>query len=340
MMEIRPQYMARALELAGHALGTTTPNPMVGAVIVGDDGSVIGEGYTSPPGGPHAEVNAVNSVAAPEALKKATMYVTLEPCSHWGRTPPCAEMIVARGIPRVVVGAVDPFDKVSGRGIDILRSAGVEVVTGVMDEESRRLNAFFFTAHTQRRPFVTLKWAQSSDRFIDIRRDCATTPPAAISNPATRLMTHRLRSLHDAILTGSTTILADNPRLDTRYWPWRKPLPVVLDRRKRIGPDCRITAAEHLIISDDITLEDMLSQLYSAHGITSVLVEGGAEVLSSFIAAGLWDAARVETSPTAFGDRGGTAAPSIDAQPILTQRIGLNIFSFYSQNDLIDVKNL
>lgn len=339
-MDIRPEYMARALELARHATGTTTPNPMVGAVIVGADGNIIGEGYTSPPGGPHAEVNAVNTVADPAALKGSTMYVTLEPCSHWGRTPPCAGMIIDRGIPRVVVGAVDPFDKVSGRGIAMLREAGVEVVKGVMAEESRRINAFFFTAHTLRRPFVTLKWAQSRDGYLDIRRDPAVTPPAAISTAVTRLMTHRLRSLHDAIIVGSSTVIADNPHLDTRYWPWRKPLPVILDRRRRIGPDYRVMQYEHLIISDYSDIAELLSTLYSRQGITSVLIEGGAEVLSSFLASGLWDVARVETSPAVFGDRGAVKAPQIGCKPVMTETVGPNVISFYSQNDLVDVKNL
>lgn len=340
MNDINDKYMLRALELARHATGTTTPNPMVGAVIVGADGTIIGEGYTSPPGGPHAEVNAVNSVADPKALKDATMYVTLEPCSHWGRTPPCAEMIIRAGIPRVVVGAVDPFDKVSGRGITMLRDAGVEVATGVMAEESRRINAFFFTAHTLRRPFVTLKWAQSRDRYIDIRRDPAVTPPAAISTAVTRLMTHRLRSLHDAVIVGSSTVIADNPRLDTRFWPWRKPLPVILDRRRRIGPEWRVTRSEHLIMSEYNDIASLLSTLYTRHGITSVLVEGGAEVLRSFIASGLWDAARVETSPVVFGDRGGVTAPVLELKPVMGVTVGPNTFSFYSQNELVDVKNL
>ena len=340
MIEIRTEYMARALQLARHALGTTTPNPMVGAVIVGADGSILGEGYTSPPGGPHAEVNAVNSVANPQALKDATMYVTLEPCSHWGRTPPCAGMIIRAGIPRVVIAAVDPFDNVSGRGVAMLRDAGIEVVTGVMEDESRRLNAFFFTAHTLRRPFVTLKWAQSRDRYIDIRRDPAITPPAAISTAFTRLTTHRLRSLHDAVIVGSSTVIADNPRLDTRFWPWRKPLPVILDRRQRIDTRWRVTHSEHMIISNYLDISDLLSTLYSRHGITSVLVEGGAEVLRSFIDAGLWDVARIETSPVTFGDRGSIAAPVIEQKPVTAVKVGPNIISFYSQNHLIDVKNL
>ena len=153
-------------------------------------------------------------------------------------------------------------------------------------------------------------------------------------------MTHRLRSLHDAIIVGSSTVIADNPRLDTRYWPWRKPLPVILDRRRRIGPDYRVMQSEHLIISDYSDIAELLSTLYSRQGITSVLIEGGAEVLSSFLASGLWDVARVETSPAVFGDRGAVKAPQIGCKPVMTETVGPNVISFYSQNDLVDVKNL
>ncbi|MDE6288774.1 MAG: bifunctional diaminohydroxyphosphoribosylaminopyrimidine deaminase/5-amino-6-(5-phosphoribosylamino)uracil reductase RibD, partial [Muribaculaceae bacterium] len=220
------KYMERALELAGHGRGYTSPNPMVGAVITAPDGRIIGEGYHRRCGEGHAEVNAIASVkdADRELLKQSTMYVTLEPCSHYGKTPPCAKLIIDTGIPRVVVGAADPFKEVAGRGIAMLRAAGVDVTEGVMAEESRSLNARFITAHEQQRPWVTLKWARSADGYLDSDRPDGT--PEKFSTALTSVIVHRTRSLHDAILAGSGTALADRPRLDCRLWPGRNPLPI------------------------------------------------------------------------------------------------------------------
>ena len=306
-MTVDPRYMRRALELAAHGQGNTSPNPMVGAVIVDAAGRIIGEGYHRRCGEGHAEVNAVASVRDRAALKNATMYVTLEPCSHYGKTPPCARLIIDSGIPRVVVAAGDPFKAVAGRGIAMLRQAGVEVVEGVMAEESRRLNRRFMTAHEHGRPFITLKWAQSADGFMDCDR--ADGRPARFSTPLTSALVHRLRSLHDAILVGSGTALADNPRLDCRLWPGRSPRPVVLDRRGRVDTSA-LRMSDPIIIKDYDNLSDAMHRLY-AQGITSVLVEGGAEVLRSFIDAGLWDAARIEIAPARLGEHGRTAAPPI-----------------------------
>ncbi len=333
MMEIDLKYMRRALELAAHGMGNVSPNPMVGAVIVAPDGRVIGEGYHRRFGGPHAEVNAVRSVADRSLLADSTIYVTLEPCSHYGKTPPCAKLIIDSGIPRVVVGAGDPNEKVSGRGVAMLRDAGVEVVEGVMAEESRRLNAAFMTAHTCRRPFVTLKWARSADGWLDVVRT-AGEPAAAISSPLGRLAVHRLRSLHDAILVGSGTVLADDPLLDTRLWGGRSPRPVILDRRHRVTASSRVLSRDPLVIDTHDGVADILSRLYS-EGITSVLVEGGAEVLSSFIEAGLWDVARVECSGVSFGDRGAAKAPAIAQAPFATYEIDGNAISLYSNNCLV-----
>lgn len=287
-MEINEKYMRRALELARHGLLDASPNPMVGAVIVGPDGEIIGEGWHRRCGEGHAEVNAVASVCDKEKLKDSTMYVTLEPCSHYGKTPPCADMIVERGIPRVVVGSLDPFAKVAGRGIARMKAAGVEVVTGVLEDECRALNRKFMTAHELQRPFVTLKWAQSIDGFMDGR----------ISTPLTSMLVHKLRASHDAILVGSGTVLADNPSLSTRLYAGKSPVKVVLDRRGRISRDSRIFEGDTpvIVMNGYETLANAMKSLYDK-GITSVLVEGGAQILESFMKEGIWDEIRVEVSP-------------------------------------------
>ena len=273
--------MRRAIELARHGLGTTSPNPMVGAVITLPDGTVTGEGWHRRCGEGHAEVNAIASVADRAMLKDATIYVTLEPCSHYGKTPPCAKLIIDCGIPRVVVGTLDPAPWVAGRGVAMLREAGIEVTTGVLEQECRAINPVFMTAHTLGRPWVTLKWAQSADGFIDRER----TPQEGATRFSTALSTmlvHRLRSLHDAILTGSGTVISDNPSLTTRAWPGRNAIPVIADRRGRIDPATIRLDRERLITLADADPSSMLGTLH-ANGITSVLVEGGATMLQAFI---------------------------------------------------------
>jgi diaminohydroxyphosphoribosylaminopyrimidine deaminase/5-amino-6-(5-phosphoribosylamino)uracil reductase len=341
-MDFNEIYMARALELARHGAPNTSPNPMVGAVITAPDGRIIGEGYHRRVGEGHAEVNAINSVAPEDLhlLEHSTMYVTLEPCSHVGRTPACAALIISRRIPRVVVGCLDPFEKVSGRGVKMLRDAGVEVATGVLEHECRSLNAVFMTAHSLRRPFVTLKWAQSADGYLDYRR-IPGEKAAMFSGPLGLTLVHRLRAMHDAILVGASTVIADNPSLDTRYWPGRSPMRVVLDRRHRIPADCKClsNSGECLVLDGDTSPAAVLDELYR-RGVTSVLVEGGAQVLKSFIDSGLWDHARVETAPIVLGDRGTTPAPCINMPPTRILEIGKNVVKHYSQNALFDVKNI
>lgn len=281
------KYMRRALELAAHGELDASPNPMVGAVIVDASGRIIGEGWHRRCGEGHAEVNAVASVADQEALKDSTMYVTLEPCSHYGKTPPCAELIVRTGIPRVVIGTLDPFAKVSGRGVARLREAGVEVEVGMLEKECQELNRKFMTAHRCRRPYITLKWAQSADGFIN----------GHISTPLNSMLVHKLRATHDAILVGSGTALADNPALDTRLYAGKSPVKVVLDRRGRVGNDLRMfSEGETVVMRDYSSLADAMEQLYE-RGITSVLVEGGATLHRSFIEDNLWDEIRIEVSP-------------------------------------------
>ena len=317
-MEVDERYMRRALCLAGNGLLDASPNPMVGAVLVDPSGKIIGEGWHRRCGEGHAEVNAVASVADTSLLRNATMYVTLEPCSHYGKTPPCASLIIEKGIPRVVIGCLDPFEKVAGRGVRMLKDAGVEVVTGCLEKECLELNEKFVTSHRRKRPFVTLKWAESSDGYID----------GKISTPLTSLLTHRLRASHDAILVGSGTVLADNPRLDTRLYAGHSPLRVILDRRGRVMDAVDGTT---IIYREFSSLNDVLEDLYK-RGITSVLVEGGAELHRSFIDSGLWDAMRIE--------RGCKNINGKVKAPCLSSDCEVESVDIVDMNRIINIKNV
>ena len=310
-MTIEKDYMERALALASGGLFYASPNPMVGAVIVGPDGRIIGEGFHRRCVEGHAEVNAVNSVRTEDLplLEDST--------------------IIDKKIPRVVVGAVDPFSKVSGRGIAMLRDAGCDVVTGVLDERSRELNARFFTAHTHGRPFVTLKWATDRDGMMDHVRTVGNPTPAVFSTAVTSTLVHRSRAVHDAILVGSGTWLADNPRLDVRKWPGRSPRRYVLS-----------SSMPKTGLPDDVTLvsgnlDEVLKQMY-ADGVTSLLVEGGPTVLREFLEAGLWDLARVETAPGISVSNGSCKGPDMSGcTPIVEQTIDGNVIRYYSNNPLV-----
>lgn len=311
-------YMHRALQLARNGRGFVSPNPMVGAVIVDPDGRIIGEGWHRRYGGPHAEVNAVASVSDADRsrLPQSTIYVTLEPCSHYGKTPPCAKLLVDCGFRRVVVGAGDPNPKVSGRGIAMLREAGIEVVEGVLAAECRLLNKRFMTAHALHRPFVTLKWAQSADGFMDVCREPGAKA-ARFSTALSAVTVHRRRAVHDAIAVGAATVLADSPRLDTRLVAGASPRPVVFDR-SRLGVDRFLSqdSRKPIHITADMPLEQVLGGLYADENITSLLVEGGASLLHSFIESGLWDEAFVEVAPRRLGTRGRVSAPAMPCAPV------------------------
>lgn len=296
-------YMRRCLELARHGLYHASPNPMVGCCIV-CEGRIIGEGFHARCGEAHAEVNAIRSVHEADRglLASSTLYVSLEPCAHFGRTPPCARLIVQTGIRRVVVGCTDPFSKVSGRGLAMLREAGVEVVTGVLEAECRALNRRFMTAQTAHRPYITLKWAVSADGFLDRWRSDATEPAARLSTPWSQLRVHKLRALHHAIVVGHSTLRLDRPSLTVRCWPGADPRRVVLGR---VGED--ELPAGWLAYDDP---EVMLASLYEM-GLQSVLVEGGCHTLQSFIDLGLWDTAHVELSDVVLGS--GVPAPRMPA---------------------------
>lgn len=307
-------YMRRALELARMGELGASPNPMVGAVIVSTAGDVIGEGFHARCGGPHAEVRAMQAVHNRSLIPGSTVYVTLEPCAHYGKTPPCAAMLVRERVGRVVVGTVDPFAKVAGRGIAMLREAGIEVEVGVLEEECRRLNCKFFTAHTLKRPYVTLKWACSSDGWMDWERTPEHPGAASFSSELSRLEVMRLRAVNDAILVGSGTALADDPSLTVRGISGRQPMRVVLDRRGRVDTNARALADDGVrtlhITDPSVDLPALLHRLY-AEGCISLLVEGGAELLQSFIKSGLWDAVRREMMMQPLGSQGRVAAPQL-----------------------------
>ena len=324
------KYMRRCIHLARNGLCNTAPNPMVGAVIVHND-RIIGEGYHVRCGQAHAEVNAIRSVKDPALLKESTIYVSLEPCAHYGRTPPCAKLIIETGIPKVVVGMVDPFSEVDGAGIRMLRDAGVKVKTGVMEEQCRWLNRRFITFHTKKRPYVTLKWAQSADGFMAPDLIVNAHSAIHISNDISVIRAHHLRATHQAILVGRKTVDADNPTLTTRLWSGQNPLRVVIDPEGKLLAHLNIFNHEaktlvagffdqyrrgekaqydFLPISDyETALQEILDYLYH-EGIQSLLVEGGAEVLNNFLYEELWDEAFVEVGDRSFGS--GVDAPHIE----------------------------
>lgn len=269
IMTTDEKYMQRCLQLARNGQQNARPNPMVGAVIVAD-GRIIGEGYHVRCGQGHAEVNAFVSVRLEDEplLKEATMYVSLEPCSHYGKTPPCADLIVSKGVKRVVVGCIDEFAEVSGRGVQKLLDAGIEVTVGVLEDECRQLNRRFFTYHREHRPYIILKWAQTANGFIDDHGKAM-----AISTPYTQMLAHKLRAEEDAILVGRVTDEREHPQLTVREWYGESPKRLVIDRRHPLN----------------------LESLH-AHNIQSLIVEGGTKTLQSFMEKNLWDEIRVETA--------------------------------------------
>ncbi|MRR18583.1 bifunctional diaminohydroxyphosphoribosylaminopyrimidine deaminase/5-amino-6-(5-phosphoribosylamino)uracil reductase RibD [bacterium] len=312
-------YMRRCLELAGRAEGCTAPNPMVGAVVV-HQGVIIGEGYHLRAGTPHAEVHALAAVSDRSLLTGSTLYVSLEPCSHHGRTPPCADLIISSGIRRVVVGTTDTSPKVAGRGISRLREAGIEVVTGVAEEECRHINRRFFTWHEKQRPWVVLKWARSADGYIDLDRKAGeTAEPHWITGTTERILVHRWRAAEDAILAGGGTVRADNPSLDVRLWKGKNPLRVIVSRSGAMNPASKVfdgtvdtvlfTCNEKVslpgisivkLACNQYFIEDVLRTLHGM-GVQSLFVEGGAFIIRHFAETGLWDEARRFTGMMKFG---------------------------------------
>ncbi len=302
-------YIRRCLQLAKNGMLLAKPNPMVGAVIVSEDGRIIGEGYHIRCGEGHAEVNAFASVRKEDEklLSKSTIYVSLEPCSHFGKTPPCANLIINKGVHRVVCGCIDPFSEVAGRGIQRIREAGIAVTVGVLEQECLELNKRFITFNTQKRPYIILKWAQTSNGFMGITGDVLK-----ISTPFTKMLVHKLRSECDAILVGRNTETQEHPQLNVRNWWGKDPLKVVLSST--------LPAAAHDIPS-------LLEQLYTEKH-QCLIVEGGATTLASFIQAGMYDEIRVELSPITISE--GTKAPQLptDIKVIRKEYFGNTITTY------------
>ncbi|MGB5274010.1 MAG: bifunctional diaminohydroxyphosphoribosylaminopyrimidine deaminase/5-amino-6-(5-phosphoribosylamino)uracil reductase RibD [Flavobacteriaceae bacterium] len=344
-------FMLRCLEIAKNGLGTTAPNPMVGCVIV-HDGCIIGEGFTSAYGGPHAEVNAINSVQDKTLLREASLYVTLEPCSHYGKTPPCANLIIHHKIPEVVIALQDPHQKVAGKGIQKLIDSGCKVAIGILEKECREHHKRFLTFHEKRRPYIILKWAQTLDGFIAPANGKRSNDPKPywITNTLSRQRVHQWRSQEQAILVGTNTVLEDNPKLDVRHWKGKNPIRIVIDKALRIKghyhvldgsvPTLVITqqanAAAYQKGIDYVVLdwsENIAAALCAAlyeRQINSVLVEGGTQTLHHFIEAGLWDEARVFIGAETF--KQGLEAPRFSGRPSATQKIGQDTLNYF-RND-------
>ena len=310
-------YMHRCLQLAALGLGQTSPNPMVGAVIVHHD-IIVGEGYHHRCGEAHAEINAINAVKDKALLKECTLYVNLEPCSHFGKTPPCADAIIRYGIPKVVIGSIDYHDKVNGAGVHKLREAGVEVVENVCRKECEELNKRFFTFHRKHRPYIILKWAQTRDGYMDIDRSTSNTTTYWITNPALKVLTHKWRSEEDAILVGYRTMLNDQPQLTTREYPGKNPQRFVMQRGEEI-----ISSLPYTPLPDDA--KEAVEKLYDLN-IQSVIIEGGKKTLEKFLEADLWDEARILVGNQTWGK--GLPAPELPGVSEKTVTIDDNLLMY------------
>ena len=316
-MSRHEHYIKRCITLGLNGLGTARPNPMVGAVIVHDN-KIIGEGYTSPYGGPHAEVNAINSVKDKSLLNESTLYVTLEPCSHYGKTPPCSEFIVDHKIPNIVIGCKDPNPEVSGNGIKRLKEVGSHVITGVLEGQCRDHHKRFLTYQIKKRPYIILKWAETEDGFIaPLQKD--SQRPIWISNSHSRQLVHKWRAEEQAILVGTETVIQDNPKLDVREWKGSNPIRLVLDINNRLDSTQSVfnNAAKTIKITKgnintDLPIaKEICDFAYQLH-ITSMIVEGGQRTLQTFINENLWDEARVFVGNKKF--ESGVRAPNIQGR--------------------------
>ncbi|EAR01537.1 bifunctional diaminohydroxyphosphoribosylaminopyrimidine deaminase/5-amino-6-(5-phosphoribosylamino)uracil reductase RibD [Maribacter sp. HTCC2170] len=350
-MSLDHLYMQRALLLAKNGLGTTAPNPMVGAVLVCNE-KIIAEGYTSPYGGAHAEVNAINSVEDKSILANSTLYVTLEPCSHHGKTPPCADLIIKHNIPRVVIGTLDSHEKVAGKGKRMLEESGCKVTLGVLENACKEHHKRFLTFHQRKRPYIILKWAQTSDGFIapDKNKRKAKAEPYWITNSYSRQIVHKWRSEEQAILVGTKTVLDDNPKLNTRSWAGTSPIRIVMDKKLNIGSNHHVLdVSSPTIVITQNTDEDkraaniayevidfsknqttQICQVLYKRNIISVLIEGGAKTLQTFIDENLWDEARVFTGKNNF--KKGLKAPRMNKEAFKSITIESDILNIYSND--------
>ena len=351
-MKIHEKYIKRCIDLAKKGLGTTYPNPMVGAVIV-REGKVIGEGWHQKAGGAHAEVNAINSVKDKSLLKEATIYVSLEPCNHFGKTPPCSNLILENKIPKVVIGCVDPFDKVSGKGIEKLKKNGCEVTVGVLEGECKDLNKRFFRYHILKRPYVILKWAETKDGFMDMERKVANenhAKPNWITNSYSRQLVHKWRTEEQAIMVGTNTVLNDNPKLNVRSWFGKNPIRIVIDRSLRIPQNYNVFdgRVKTIVITENLetfnrsnlifekidfsrNVESQICEVLYRYEIQSVIIEGGAQLLESFLKLHLWDEARVFVGSLTFSK--GVKAPIIKGSESCSKKIQSDVLKVITNNN-------
>ncbi|MCK8481099.1 bifunctional diaminohydroxyphosphoribosylaminopyrimidine deaminase/5-amino-6-(5-phosphoribosylamino)uracil reductase RibD [Psychroserpens algicola] len=334
-MTTHDTYIKRCIDIAKNGLGSTAPNPMVGAVIVYND-QIIGEGYTSAYGGHHAEVNAINAVKDKALLKEATLYVTLEPCSHFGKTPPCSDLIIKYQIPNVVIGCVDDNPQVAGKGIAQLKAAGCKVKVGVLEHECKAHHKRFFTFHNKKRPYIILKWAETIDGFI-APESKDNKKPVWITNKLSRQLVHKWRAEEQAILVGTNTVLEDNPSLTVRDWKGKNPIRIVIDRELKLSKDLAVfnNKAETLVISDAVIdfnkpiAQEICSYLH-AQDINSVIIEGGAKTLQTFIDENFWDEARIFTGNSNF--KNGIKAPQCSGKLISEEKIIEDTLKIYVNN--------
>lgn len=344
------KYMQRCIQLAQNGHNNVPPNPMVGAVIVCEN-KIIGEGYHIKFGGPHAEVNAINSIKDRSLLKRSTLYVSLEPCSHYGKTPPCADLIIQKEIPKIVIGCQDPFREVAGRGIKKLRDAGRDVIVGFMEKECKELIKQFTTFHLLKRPYITLKWAESSDGYIDIEREKGS--PIILSTELTSMLVHKRRAESNAIMVGTRTAQLDNPALTVRNWYGNHPTRVVIDRRLTLPLSLHLfdNSIKTLVFTEEqyaktidekieyITLDfktDIIPQILTAlhnRRIQSLFVEGGTILLQSFINNSLWDEVFIEENPIKLGS--GVKSPQINDKnkDFIEKHFGRVIHHYINKNE-------
>ena len=331
-MQTHEYYIKRCLQIAKNGLGTTRPNPMVGAVIVHNN-SIIGEGFTSAYGGPHAEINAVNSVKNKSLLKDSTMYVLLEPCSHYGKTPPCSDLIIHHNIPNVVIGCVDDNPEVAGKGIAKLKAHGCNVIVGVLEAECKAHLKRFFAYYNKKRPYIILKWAETEDGFIAPETK-DEQKPVWITNTYSRQLVHKWRAEEQAILVGTNTVMEDNPSLTVRDYAGENPIRIVIDKTNKLDESYKIfdSSAKTIKLTKtelnfDSPLASQICNYLHQHNINSVIIEGGAKTLQTFINENLWDEARIFIGKTEF--KSGTKAPQINGRLISEKKLKEDRIKFY-----------
>lgn len=328
-------YIKRCIQIAKNGLGNTRPNPMVGSVIVYKN-KIIGEGFTSPYGGSHAEVNAINSISNKSLLKEATLYVTLEPCSHFGKTPPCSDLIIKHKIPNVVIGCIDDNKEVAGKGIKKLKDAGCHVIVGVLGDACKNHHKRFFTFHNNKRPYIILKWAETSNGLIAPKSKSAQKP-VWITNTFSRQLVHKWRAEEQAILVGTNTVIEDNPSLTTRDWVGNNPIRIVIDKHEKLSKKHTVfnNEAESILISKNNIdfskpIAKQICNYLFKNNINSVIIEGGAKTLQTFIDENLWDEARVFTGQSSF--KKGIKAPKFNEKLKSVENILTDTLKIYTND--------